>query len=155
MEGPIQEGFWNSRKYTPVDPYIPEIGRVYMKIRLKQVIEVIEMADEAYTAFGDRQTRKPVFLDEIGRAHVWTPVTPRKPCSGEKIATTLNLFSSSMSSKCLSPTIPEWLEKIAIRFPFRIGKYSEVCSSPKTMRSFCAWHSNELHLSLIHISSYL
>ena len=35
-----------------------------MKIRLKQVIEVIEMADEAYTAFGDRQTRKPVFLDD-------------------------------------------------------------------------------------------
>ena len=43
---------------------IPEIGRVYMKIRLKQVIEAIEMADEAYTAFGDRQTRKPVFLDD-------------------------------------------------------------------------------------------
>ena len=35
-----------------------------MKIRLKQVIEAIEMADEAYTAFGDRQTRKPVFLDD-------------------------------------------------------------------------------------------
>ena len=43
---------------------IPEIGRVYMKIRLKQVIEAIEMADEAYTAFGDRQTRKPFFLDD-------------------------------------------------------------------------------------------
>ena len=35
-----------------------------MKIRLKQVIEAIEMADEAYTAFVDRQTRKPFFLDD-------------------------------------------------------------------------------------------
>ena len=35
-----------------------------MKIRLKQVIEAIEMADEAYTAFGDRQTRNPFFLDD-------------------------------------------------------------------------------------------
>ena len=27
-----------------------------MKIRLKQVMEAIEMADDAYTAFWDRQT---------------------------------------------------------------------------------------------------
>ena len=32
--------------------------------------------------------------------------SPLKPCSGEKMATTLNLFSSRMSSRCLSPIIP-------------------------------------------------
>ena len=35
-----------------------------MKIRLKQVIEAIEMADDAYTAFWDRQTGETVFLDD-------------------------------------------------------------------------------------------
>ena len=35
-----------------------------MKIRLKQVTEAIEMADDAYTAFWDRQTGETVFLDD-------------------------------------------------------------------------------------------
>ena len=35
-----------------------------MKIRLKQVMEAIEMADDAYTAFWDRQTGETVFLDD-------------------------------------------------------------------------------------------
>ena len=73
---------------------------------------------------------------------------PRNPCSGEKMATTLNLFSSSMSSRCLSPIIPVWLEKMAIRFPFRMGKYSEVCSSPRmTLLSDCAAACNRMENS--------
>ena len=50
--------------------------------------------------------------------------------SGENMATTLNLFSSRTSRRCLSPIIPVWLENMAMRLFFRIGKYSSVCSSP-------------------------
>lgn len=60
------------------------------------------------------------------------------PCSGEKMATTFSPFSSSTSSRCLSPIIPVWLERMAMRLPRRMGKYSEVCSSPGITRFSCA-----------------
>ena len=96
----------------------------------------------------------PSYSDKIGTP-VWlsteldtcSPASalPLKPCSGEKMATTLNLFSSSISNKCLSPTIPVWFEKMAIRFPFKRGKYSEVCSSPIITFDFWAWDHSVQH----------
>ena len=96
----------------------------------------------------------PVFLSTELDTCSPASASPLKPCSGEKMATTLNLFSSRMSSRCLSPIIPVWLENMAIRLSFRIGKYSEVCSSPKITRSSCARHSKELHSTKAKSSSF-